>query len=241
MSSYALEVHVAHRDGAGHAGSANRGATSKQHFRNAPAFSMAPKNPGPEAHLCCQACSKRLPALPNILLCPCNSHAKVWRQALWLKLFGHTNLKRTLLWSTVRGVPKFSLGNNKKKVHKSERPTTRQYVDKRGKKRYQGSEHLRATQILGFSCSACDVPPRASSLTTIIEYHEIYCILFYSILFGSILFYYYFLKKNYIISYSIILYHITLYYIILHDMISYYTILYYTILYYTILHYTILY
>ena len=72
-----------------------------------------------------------------------------YRQAMWMKLWGHWCLKRTLLWSTSPLIRSLDLGKIEKGKHKSLVKTAIQYVDGSGKRRYKGSRALKGSQLLG--------------------------------------------------------------------------------------------
>ena len=77
-----------------------------------------------------------------------NMQTKTYKQALWLRKFGHRIPKRTLLYSSSPIVRVFDAG----KLQKSERggeSGVRTYRDKRGRKRCVGSAVLKKTQQLG--------------------------------------------------------------------------------------------
>lgn len=59
----------------------------------------------------------------------------VYRQALWMKLWGHMCLKRTLLWSTSWKIQCLDLGPIQKACHKSLVATTVKYIDGSGANR----------------------------------------------------------------------------------------------------------
>lgn len=72
----------------------------------------------------------------------------LYRQAMWMKHFGHACLKRTLLWSTSEAVKYLDLGPIKKNQHKSEVKTAHKYQDRSGKTRYKGAgKDLKGTQL----------------------------------------------------------------------------------------------
>ena len=75
---------------------------------------------------------------------------EIYRQALWMKLYGHECLKRTLLWSTSRAVALLNLGAISKLKHKSNVRTARKYRDKKGVARYHGLPTLKGTQFLRY-------------------------------------------------------------------------------------------
>lgn len=72
----------------------------------------------------------------------------LYRQALWMKLYGHACLKRTLLWSTSPMISMMDLGKIQKKKHRSLITTARKYLDKDGRKRYHGTRALKRTEFL---------------------------------------------------------------------------------------------
>ena len=74
---------------------------------------------------------------------------KMYRQALWLGNYKHQSPKRTLPWSTSRAIGCLNLGFLAK-TFKTSVATTKRYIDKRGKTRYQGSAALKPTQLLTF-------------------------------------------------------------------------------------------
>ena len=72
----------------------------------------------------------------------------LYRQAMWMKHFGHTCLKRTLLWSISEAVQYLDLGPIKKNQHKSLVNTAIKYQDKSGKRLYKGAgKDLKRTQF----------------------------------------------------------------------------------------------
>ena len=72
----------------------------------------------------------------------------LYRQALWMKLYGHACLKRTLLWSTSPLISMMDLGKIQKQKHRSLVTTAKKYLDKNGKKRYHGTRALERTEFL---------------------------------------------------------------------------------------------
>ena len=84
------------------------------------------------------------PSVPECILA-----SGMFRQALWMKHFGHTYLKLTLLWSTSKAISLLDLGKIQKGVRKSEVKTAEKYQDKSGKWRYKGTgKVLKNTQLL---------------------------------------------------------------------------------------------
>ena len=77
----------------------------------------------------------------------------LYKQALWMKHWGHMCLKRTLLWSTSPKISKLNLGPIQKGQHKSLVKTAEKYKDKQGKDRYKGTgKALKGTQFLDCIC-----------------------------------------------------------------------------------------
>lgn len=73
---------------------------------------------------------------------------RLYRQAFWMKHYGHMCLKRTLVWSISPAILLLDLGPVLKGVHKSEVKTALKYVDKNGKTRYKGNgKTLKGTQL----------------------------------------------------------------------------------------------
>ena len=76
----------------------------------------------------------------------------MYKQALWMKHYGHMCLKRTLLWSTSPVIGRLDLGPIQKSKHKSLVKTAEKYKDKSGKTRYKGTGAvLKGTQFLACS------------------------------------------------------------------------------------------
>lgn len=71
----------------------------------------------------------------------------LFRQALWMKLWGHPCLKRTFLWSTSRVISVLDLGKIVKTRHQSLIKTTRKYIGKDGKTKYHGTKALKSTEL----------------------------------------------------------------------------------------------
>ena len=65
-----------------------------------------------------------------------------------MKLWGHSCLKRTFLWSTSFAVSELSLGKIRKKIHKSTVAVTKRYKNKSGEDKWCGNKKLKATQPL---------------------------------------------------------------------------------------------
>lgn len=83
----------------------------------------------------------------------------LYRQAMWMKHFGHACLKRTLLWSTSEAVKYLDLGPIKKNQHKSEVKTAHKYQDRSGKTRYKGAgKDLKGTQFPGWEFKHFNYP-----------------------------------------------------------------------------------
>ena len=88
-------------------------------------------------------------AIANAFLSPPNAWG-FYRQALWMKLYGHMCLKRTLLWSTSPAMQHLDLGKIRKGTHKSLVKTAEKYLDGKGVVRYKGTgKTLKGTQFLG--------------------------------------------------------------------------------------------
>ena len=67
---------------------------------------------------------------------------------MWMKLFGHTCLKRTLLWSTSQALTRLSLGQIVKKLHRSKLQVVDKKRNKKGQLTWTGNKHLKGTQPL---------------------------------------------------------------------------------------------
>ena len=80
-------------------------------------------------------------------LCFSKVQTKFWRQAFWMKLWGHDTFKRTKVWSTSFPIYKLNLGKLDTTKHRNEVATTRKYM-KDGKKRFVGTRGLKSTQWL---------------------------------------------------------------------------------------------
>lgn len=74
----------------------------------------------------------------------------LYRQSLWMKLYGHMCLKRTLLWSTSPWIRTFDLGKIQKSKHRSLLKTAEKYRDRNGVLRYKGSRNLKGTEFPGW-------------------------------------------------------------------------------------------
>ena len=86
----------------------------------------------------------------------------LYRQAFWMKHWGHMCLKRTVIWSTSSKIQKLDLGPIQKGKHKSLVKTAEKYKDKAGKDRYKGTgKALKGTQFVdcvgSFTCRLCCV------------------------------------------------------------------------------------
>lgn len=73
----------------------------------------------------------------------------LYRQSLWMKLYGHMCLKRTLLWSTSPWIRTFDLGKIQKSKHRSLLKTAEKYRDRNGVLRYKGPRNLKGTEFPG--------------------------------------------------------------------------------------------
>ena len=91
------------------------------------------------------------------LVMPClKSHPwEVYKQAFWMKKYGHKTLKRTWLWSTSEAVKLFDLGKcGPGEV--CEFKTTQQWTDATGKNRFSGNGNLKKTQSFGLNLAMYD-------------------------------------------------------------------------------------
>ena len=76
----------------------------------------------------------------------------LYRQAFWMKHYGHMCLKRTLVWSISPAILLLDLGPVIKGIHKSEVKTALKYIDKSGKTRYKGNgKTLKGTQSFSYN------------------------------------------------------------------------------------------
>ena len=84
-------------------------------------------------------------------LCFRVSSSKTYKQALWLRKFGHKIPKRTLLYANSPIIRRFETGKLAKRQRGNSRKHSgvRSYVDRKGRKRCVGSAKLKATQCLG--------------------------------------------------------------------------------------------
>lgn len=97
-----------------------------------------------------------IPSCPHkpTILSSCGHFALIatsgmYRQALWMKHFGHLCLKRTLLWSTSPVIRYLNLGPIRKGQHRSMVQTAIKYKDRSGKTRSKGAgATLKNTQFL---------------------------------------------------------------------------------------------
>lgn len=101
-------------------------------------------------------CSNRFWLLwfPAFLLYPfvfdLASPTKLYRCSFWMKHYKSKTPKRTRVWSPSWAVAVFGRhGKLRGRGKKSEVETTKVYFDKRGRRRYTASSHLKKTQILG--------------------------------------------------------------------------------------------
>lgn len=86
----------------------------------------------------------------SVFRCWLRKPSKMWRTAFWMKHWGHSNFKRTKLWSTSFAVWRFNLGRLIMKKHCNEKTTARKYVSKTsGKQGYTGTKDLKQTQSFG--------------------------------------------------------------------------------------------
>ena len=92
----------------------------------------------------------------------------LYRQAFWMKHYGHMCLKRTLVWSISPAILLLDLGPVIKGIHKSEVKTALKYIDKSGKTRYKGNgKTLKGTQSFSYNRESvldCFGIPREFSL-----------------------------------------------------------------------------
>ena len=79
---------------------------------------------------------------------PLSCASGIYRQGLWMKLYGHLCLKRTLIWSSSPAIRLLDLGPIRKGVHKSLVSTAVKYKSKEGAWRYKGTRALKSTQRL---------------------------------------------------------------------------------------------
>ena len=68
-----------------------------------------------------------------------------------MRQFGHDCAKRTLLWSTSRGLRAFAMGRLQKKNLPVKKHAAEYYVDSRGRKCFKGGAAMKATQLLAFT------------------------------------------------------------------------------------------
>lgn len=76
---------------------------------------------------------------------------RVFKQAFWMSAWGHTNPKRTVLWSNNPIIRLFStdkLAGHKLHQLATAKPVVKRYIKKDGTTGYSGSKHLKQTEQL---------------------------------------------------------------------------------------------
>ena len=82
----------------------------------------------------------------NSLLLP----AKVYRVGLWMRLYGHSSDKRTLLWSSSYDVWRLNKGRMHRRKNAARSQTTKRYVSREGQRRFTANkDELKNSQNLG--------------------------------------------------------------------------------------------
>lgn len=82
------------------------------------------------------------------------SNAQVYSAAWWMQLYGSLTPKRHIAWSNSATVRKLDLGVLAREVREklsSKRKSSKTYKNKRGRKAFCGTRHLRGTQKLEFN------------------------------------------------------------------------------------------
>jgi hypothetical protein len=77
--------------------------------------------------------------------------AKMFRVAFWMRKHLAMTWKRTWVWSTSQSVEALDLGPLLPSEKKTSVQTTKRWVGKDGKKKWQGTDKLKATQYLDTS------------------------------------------------------------------------------------------
>ena len=67
-----------------------------------------------------------------------------------MKHFKHTNMKRTLCFSTSPALAGLFYGRISHRIHKNLKQVVKTYVDEDGRKRWQGTAALKQTQTLEY-------------------------------------------------------------------------------------------
>ena len=73
---------------------------------------------------------------------------QVYRVAMWMRLWGASSPKRTILVSNGKAVKLLCTGKLDRKLNPTELQTTTKYRDGEGKLRYHGTKALKSTQSL---------------------------------------------------------------------------------------------
>ena len=83
-------------------------------------------------------------------LCASLAPSKTYKQAFWMAKFGHWMPKRSVTWSNSPYIRALDLGCfvRNKKQDDNQKSGVRQYRDKKGKRRCQGTPQLKASQCL---------------------------------------------------------------------------------------------
>lgn len=75
---------------------------------------------------------------------------QVFKEAFWMRLWGGTSPKRSVVFSNGLAVNKLWTGRLCKRKNPSSVKTTERYVDGSGKARFHGTSELKGTQSLGW-------------------------------------------------------------------------------------------
>ena len=77
---------------------------------------------------------------------------QVFRLAFWLKRWGHSCPKRTVIWSTSPTIQAFFSGRMRKMALTSTVRTSIKYKNRDGRSCWKGSPELKSTQLLDMCC-----------------------------------------------------------------------------------------
>ena len=76
---------------------------------------------------------------------------EIYLAMFYMKKFGHSTWKRTVVMSNHRCIASLNRGPLKKHEKKCKVKTTKTYRDSHGRQRYQGSKELKGTELLVFN------------------------------------------------------------------------------------------
>ena len=83
---------------------------------------------------------------------------QVFKQKFWMRHWGHPNPKHSIMWGTTPLIRVLHLGQLIGSQRRSTYKCAKAYVDKQGRRRFQGTKDLKRSGLLGCaSCKSCSM------------------------------------------------------------------------------------